>query len=169
MDEFQTVETEAVPEFQAPEASEPAKGFPSFRYGPDGQSAVFHSEKDVPDGWFDHPSKVKGAPDPSAAVSERRPGKAEMMKDLKRLGVPFNPMSAASDLHALLKAKQAEAEKPRASAPEAAPAPKAALKPDRPKSELQSLREAFKAATGKNPSPRATADQLKAAIAKAGN
>jgi hypothetical protein len=36
--------------------------FPSWRYGPKGESAVFESENDVPDGWHDHPSKhEKGA------------------------------------------------------------------------------------------------------------
>jgi hypothetical protein len=157
MDEFDTVEPEAQSEFQAPEAEEAGKGFPSFRYGPEGQSAVFQSAADVPSGWHDHPSKVKGAPDPSLDVgAPRRPGKAEIMKDLKRLGVPFNPMTPASDLWTLLQSKQAPE-----SAPEAAP------KPAKPKSELATLREQFKAVTGKNPSPRATADELKAAIAKA--
>lgn len=163
-DEFDTQEPDAQPEFQAADSDKPEKGFPSFRYGPDGQSAIFNSADDVPKDWFDHPSKVPGAPDPSEAVSARRPGKAEIMKDLKRLGVPFNPMTPASALHALLLSKQAAPE----AAPEAAPAPKAPPKPAKPKSELAALREAFKAATGKNPSPRATADQLKAAIAKAG-
>jgi hypothetical protein len=34
--------------------------WPSWRFGPNGQSAVFESEADVPNGWVDHPSKVKG-------------------------------------------------------------------------------------------------------------
>ena len=142
MDDFDTVQTDAPPEFQAPEAEETEKGFPSFRYGPDGQSAVFQSAKDVPSGWHDHPSKVKGAPDPSKVEAEpRRPGKAEIMKDLKRANIPFNPMSAASDLWSLLKA----------SAP-AAPSP------------LTVLRREFKELTGKNPSPKLKADELQAKI-----
>jgi hypothetical protein len=32
--------------------------WPSWRYGPDGQAAVFNSEDDVPEGWADHPAKV---------------------------------------------------------------------------------------------------------------
>jgi hypothetical protein len=39
--------------------------FPSWRYGPDGKSAVFESEADVPAGWEDHPSKLAGAADMS--------------------------------------------------------------------------------------------------------
>lgn len=31
--------------------------FPSWRYGPKGEAAVFESESDVPAGWHDHPSK----------------------------------------------------------------------------------------------------------------
>jgi hypothetical protein len=34
--------------------------FPGWRYGPNGQSAIFESEDDVPNGWEDHPSKVGG-------------------------------------------------------------------------------------------------------------
>lgn len=34
--------------------------FPSWRYGPKGEAAVFDSEADVPRGWEDHPSKVGG-------------------------------------------------------------------------------------------------------------
>lgn len=35
--------------------------FPSWRYGPNGQSGVFESEADVPKGWQDHPSKVSAS------------------------------------------------------------------------------------------------------------
>ena len=72
--------------------------FPSFRYGPDGAAAVFDSADDVPKGWFDHPSKVKGAPDPSEATSERRASRPEFQKRLKLLGVPFNPQASAAQL-----------------------------------------------------------------------
>lgn len=43
------------------------QNFPAWRYGPDGQSAVFDSEADVPNGWEDHPTKVKGAADQSGS------------------------------------------------------------------------------------------------------
>lgn len=33
-------------------------GWPSCRYGPGDQSAIFECEEDVPAGWADHPSKV---------------------------------------------------------------------------------------------------------------
>lgn len=32
--------------------------YPAHFYGPNGQSAVFHREEDVPVHWHDHPSKV---------------------------------------------------------------------------------------------------------------
>lgn len=50
--------------------------FPSWRYGPDGASAVFEREEDVPAGWADHPCKVKGG-DPPAEAEE---AKAELAK-----------------------------------------------------------------------------------------
>jgi hypothetical protein len=34
--------------------------WPAWFYGPDGQSAVFESPDEVPEGWEDHPSKVSG-------------------------------------------------------------------------------------------------------------
>lgn len=43
------------------------ENWPAWRYGPNGQSAVFESEDDVPKGWVDHPTKVKdtGTKDPA--------------------------------------------------------------------------------------------------------
>ncbi len=155
MNEFDTVEVESKPEFQQPEGSESEKGFPKWRYGPDGQSAIFQSAKDVPSGWYDHPSKVKGAPDPSLVVAEpRRPGKAGIMKELKRKNIPFNPMTPASTLWAILQ----EA----AAAPEKASEAPAAKKPQSP---LSALRKEYKALSGKNPSPRLDAEALGEKIA----
>ena len=39
--------------------------WPSWRYGPNGEAEIFKTADDVPEGWFDHPSKhavVKYAP-----------------------------------------------------------------------------------------------------------
>lgn len=36
--------------------------FPSWRYGPNGESRICQSPDDVPEGWEDHPSKVVPAP-----------------------------------------------------------------------------------------------------------
>lgn len=152
MNEFGLAEPKPSAEFQAPEAVEPEKGFPSFRYGPDGQSAVFHSSADVPKGWFEHPSDVPGAPDPSKIVAPpRRSDKAVIMKDLKRKGVPFNPMTAGSALYALLQASET---------PEVAPEA-----PAKPKSPLGALRAEYKALTGKKPSPRLDANALSEKLA----
>jgi hypothetical protein len=35
--------------------------FPSWRYGPKGQSVIVNSEDETPSGFVDHPSKVEGA------------------------------------------------------------------------------------------------------------
>lgn len=34
--------------------------FPTWAYGPDGQSGIFNSADEIPSGWEDHPSKVGG-------------------------------------------------------------------------------------------------------------
>jgi hypothetical protein len=39
--------------------------FPQWAYGPGGASDVFNSADEIPAGWVDHPSQVKGAPDTS--------------------------------------------------------------------------------------------------------
>lgn len=58
---------------------QPDNAWPSWRYGPDGQEAIFHREEDVPEGWVDHPGKVgaeseapkaKGRPKKVVATSE---------------------------------------------------------------------------------------------------
>lgn len=41
------------------------KPFPAWFYGPDGQSAIFDSESEVPDGWADHPTGVSGGSHPA--------------------------------------------------------------------------------------------------------
>lgn len=51
--------------------------FPSWRYGPDGQSAIFASEADIPAGWAEHPSAVRDAPAASALKKRGRPRAAE--------------------------------------------------------------------------------------------
>lgn len=35
-------------------------GWPAWRYGPNGECAVFATADDVPPGWVDHPGKVSG-------------------------------------------------------------------------------------------------------------
>lgn len=51
--------------------------FPSWRYGPKGESAVFESEADVPRGWFDHPSKHNTAQAKPAAAKPQAKGSAK--------------------------------------------------------------------------------------------
>ena len=58
-------------------------GFPSFRYGPDGQAQVFEREEDVPPGWEDHPSKVK-ASDPFDHDGDGKPGGSKPRRKVNR-------------------------------------------------------------------------------------
>lgn len=44
------------------------KNWPAWRYGPEGKSAVFERESDVPAGWMDHPSKV-GEKEPATTAT----------------------------------------------------------------------------------------------------
>lgn len=101
MDEFDTVETETPAEFQA-EPAETEEGFPSFRYGPDGQSMICQSKADVPSGWKDHPSKVPGAPDPSLEVSAKRLPRAELIEVLQQRKVDFKPTMGGGQLARLV-------------------------------------------------------------------
>lgn len=89
-------------EFQEPEAEESERGFPSVRYGPDGASMVCHGKADVPVGWVDHPSKVKGAPDPSLDTAEKRRSRAELTKALRTRGIEFKPNAGSAELDKLL-------------------------------------------------------------------
>jgi hypothetical protein len=61
------------------------QSWPAFRYGPNGQSAKFTQESDVPAGWFDSPKKLTlsfvdaakelGAETVADLPSGRRPGR----------------------------------------------------------------------------------------------
>jgi hypothetical protein len=129
MDEFDTIQADAPAEFQAPEADESEPGFPSCRYGPDGQSAVFQRSADVPTGWKDHPAKVPGAPDPSLLTSEKRADRSSLMKELRLIGVAFATSASSKQLEQLLidarnKAKMEKVREAR-KAEKAPPKPKA--------------------------------------------
>jgi hypothetical protein len=57
--------------------------FPGWRYGPDGQSAIFECEADIPKGWEEHPSLVEGFEPPSEGV--------------KTAGAPANSTTTAEE------------------------------------------------------------------------
>lgn len=49
--------------------------FPAWFYGPDGASGVFDCADNVPQGWADHPSKVKAdKADPFDHDGDGKPG-----------------------------------------------------------------------------------------------
>lgn len=77
----------------------------SFRYGPDGQAQIFDSAEDVPEGWEDHPSKVKGAAKPDEPGEKRLP-RPELMEALRQRGVQFAPNAGGAELAALLAASE---------------------------------------------------------------
>lgn len=48
------------------------KAFPSWRYGPKGQSRIFEEGDLIPKGWEDHPDKVKEPQTKPAAKSTKK-------------------------------------------------------------------------------------------------
>lgn len=125
MDDFDTIPLEVEPEFQAETEVKPQSWF----YGPDGQSGIFEK---APAGWFDHPSKVRGAPDPSLLTSEKRRDRASLMKELRLLGIPFVPNASSKQMEAILIDAQNKARTEKARAAKAAK-PKDEPKPRKPK------------------------------------
>ena len=51
--------------------------WPSWRYGPKGEAAVFECENDVPRGWHDHPSKHEAAKSADPAKTAEAAGAKE--------------------------------------------------------------------------------------------
>lgn len=81
-------------------------GFPSHRYGPNGQSKIFHAEADIPKGWEDHPNKVgqvfstnprvsaaieSGVADPEVGVFATRSAEADALRAEVMGDVPRQP------------------------------------------------------------------------------
>jgi hypothetical protein len=60
------------------------KAFPSWRYGPGGASKVFEEGEKIPDGWEDHPDKVKEPKPRAAAKSTGGKGGKDAAKDAKK-------------------------------------------------------------------------------------
>lgn len=54
----------------------PKKEWPSWRYGPNNQKRIFNEGEKIPDGWEDHPDKVKVKAQPESSTSTRAPRKA---------------------------------------------------------------------------------------------
>jgi hypothetical protein len=76
-------------------------GWPSVRYGPDGQSQVFKREEDVPPGWQDHPAAQFVPPAPPAPPPMERKA---VIEALKARGIGFRYNAATSALYEQLKA-----------------------------------------------------------------
>lgn len=86
------------------------KNWPAWRYGPGGKSVVFESEKDVPAGWQDHPTKVgEKAAAPDKTTTEKGTSQDPAATPPSGDGAPVeldahgHPWSA--DLHASSKSK----------------------------------------------------------------
>lgn len=64
-------------------------GWPSWRYGPEGQAEIFQREEDVPDGWGRKPGETGPVfvPKPTPPVLDR----TVLIDELHRYGVEINP------------------------------------------------------------------------------
>jgi hypothetical protein len=98
--------------------------FPAWMYGPDGQGQIFQNAEEVPNGFVDHPSLVKGAQPvdkvapPDGSTNPVVPGiddldKIEIGKRLEALEVEHNLNWSKTKLYELLvEAEQAKAQNP---------------------------------------------------------
>lgn len=74
-----------------PAAAYVHQSWPAFRYGPNGQSAKFTQESDVPPGWADSPKKVA-----LSFVESAKEIGAETMADLAEKRRPGRPRKEAA-------------------------------------------------------------------------
>jgi hypothetical protein len=74
---------------------------PTFRYGPNGESAVFHDSREVPEGWLDDPAK-HGATQ-SKAVGKPSLTRKEMVELLEKGGIAHDPRAKVEVLDAVLR------------------------------------------------------------------
>ena len=98
--------------------------YPCWMYGPDGQGQIFQNAEEVPNGFVDHPSKVKGAQKlektapADGSVNPVVPGiddldKVEISKRLEALDIEHNMNWSKVKLYELLvEAEQAKAQNP---------------------------------------------------------
>lgn len=64
--------------------------WPSWRYGPAGQSAIFQCEEDIPEGWTRKPDEA-----PEIYVPRPAPiplDKEKLVAELLQLGIPVHPL-----------------------------------------------------------------------------
>jgi 3-methyladenine DNA glycosylase Tag len=86
------------------------EAFPSWRYGPGGQAAVFKNADAVPPGWHDHPSKVvepNAEPEPAAEDAPALPTRKQITEALKARGATFKGNAPTSALMEQLAALEA--------------------------------------------------------------
>jgi hypothetical protein len=93
--------------------------FPAWFYGPEGQSAIFETESEVPSGWKDHPSAFAEQKDeepegrqPEDAVNSdgiyAAMGMAELRSALDGKGISYHPSAKREKLISLLRTATAD-------------------------------------------------------------
>jgi hypothetical protein len=79
-----------------PAAAYVHQAWPAFRYGPNGQSAKFTQESDVPPGWADSPKKVGAQTSAQTFVEAAQTFGAETMADIAEKRRPGRPRKEAA-------------------------------------------------------------------------
>lgn len=79
--------------------------WPAWYYGPNGQSEIFNSEEEVPEGWHDHPSKTERKAKKPAEPKEspyKNQSDAEVIAELKKRKLDYNERWPRDKLEGLL-------------------------------------------------------------------
>lgn len=71
--------------------------WPSWRYGPDGESAIFNSASEVPFGWSRRPDFIQ-----LDQVSSVDLNRDELVKALEEKGIEINPIWGKAHLKRIL-------------------------------------------------------------------
>jgi hypothetical protein len=99
-----------------PAQPENISSWPAWYYGPDGQSAIFESEKEVPSGWKDSPASFADKDNKAEEPAGRQPADAteeasiydamsmeELRNHLRGKGIAFHPSAKREKLISLLR------------------------------------------------------------------
>ena len=71
------------------ERKRPNRDWPGWRYGPDGEGAIFNRQEDVPEGWTRRP----GIPEPTfIRPTTKTLSRGDLIAQLTEHGIEVNPL-----------------------------------------------------------------------------
>ena len=92
------------------DAPKQSKNWPAWYYGPSDQAQIFNNADEIPQGWEDHPSKVKKSPAARQAAKDAQndPYKdwtdEQLKAELDKNGVKYQDAWTGDKLRAVLRA-----------------------------------------------------------------